>query len=119
MDEEYYLTRSKAAIQQTHETARVKLKTSQEYMKRDYDIKMKKTEYQPGNLVYNLQTAQIKDRNKKLDPPWKGPGIVAVKVTSYVYKVKLEMVIITINHDRMKKCFDKVIQAWLKMTQSQ
>lgn len=57
-------------------------------MKRDYDLKIHKNEYKLGDLVYILDMAHVKGRSKKLDPPWKGPGIVAEKVTSYVYKIK-------------------------------
>jgi hypothetical protein len=38
-------------------------------MKRDYDSKMREVEYQPGDFVYVLDTAHIKGRAKKLDPP--------------------------------------------------
>ena len=45
-------------------------------MKRDYDIKMNLHEYKNGDLIYILDTAKVKGRAKKLDPPWKGPGII-------------------------------------------
>jgi hypothetical protein len=47
------------------------MKTAQETMKRDYDTKMREVEYQPGDFVYVLDTAHIKGRAKKLDPPGK------------------------------------------------
>lgn len=111
---EDYVSRLKEAIRESHEVARKNLKTKQEYMKRDYYVKVRKREYQTGELVYILDTAQVKGRTKKLDPLWKEPGIVVQKVTSYVYTVKLEKVLITINHDRMKKCDDRNIPAWLR-----
>ncbi|VDI61792.1 COMPASS component SPP1 [Mytilus galloprovincialis] len=117
--EEAYVSRLIAEIRQAHEIARQKLKTSQEYMKRDYDIKMRKNEYVPGDLVYIIDTASVKGRSKKLDPPWKGPGIIVEKITSYVYRVKLEKSVFVINHDRMKKCNDRNIPAWLKRAQNQ
>ena len=57
--------------QKIHEIARKTLKTAQETMKRDYDSKMREVEYQPGDFVYMyvLDTAHIKGRAKKLDPP--------------------------------------------------
>ena len=47
------------------------MKTAQETMKRDYDSNMREVEYQPGDFVYVLDTAHIKGRAKKLDPPGK------------------------------------------------
>ncbi|VDI62765.1 Hypothetical predicted protein [Mytilus galloprovincialis] len=67
-----------------------------------------------GDLVYVLDTAQIKGKCKKLGSPWKGPGIVISKVTGYVYKVKLQRVVFNTNHDRLKPCGDRKIPAWLE-----
>ena len=61
------------------------MKTAQETMKRDYDSKMREVEYQPGDFVYVLDTAHIKGRAKKLDPPWKGPGIIVERLSPYIY----------------------------------
>ena len=80
-------------------------------MKKDYDLNVRKTEYKPGYFVYILGTATRKGRNKKLDPPWKGQGIVVQRITSYVYKVKMGKTVIFINHDRMKP-------VWLKRAQN-
>ena len=41
--------------------------------------------YNEGDLVYVLDTATIKGQSKKLGPPWKGPGIIVIKFTSYLY----------------------------------
>jgi hypothetical protein len=43
-------------------------------------------------IWFSAQTvpAKIKGRAKKLDPSWKGPGIICAKLSSYVYKVNLK-----------------------------
>ena len=68
-DENEYVTMLKKAIRKTHEFARKKLQTNQEYMKKDYDLNVRKTEYKPRYFFYILDTATRKGRNKKLDPP--------------------------------------------------
>jgi hypothetical protein len=68
-NEEQYVTNLRNNIQKIHEIARKTLRTAQETMKRDYDSKMREVEYQPGDFVYVLDTAHIKGRAKKLDPP--------------------------------------------------
>lgn len=117
-NEEDYVTKLKEEIFRAHDIARRRIKVTQSYMKRDYDLKIRKHEYKPGDAVYVLDTATIKGRNKKLDPPWKGPGVVAKKISSYVYKVKLDKMILTINHDRMKKCLDRNLPTWLRRAQN-
>ncbi|VDI71161.1 COMPASS component SPP1 [Mytilus galloprovincialis] len=70
-----YVMRLRDAITSAHEIARNTLKTTQNTMKRDYDVRILEREYKIGDLVYVLDTAKIKGRAKKLDPPWKGPGL--------------------------------------------
>lgn len=112
--EEEYVTKLRENMREAHEVARRQLQTSQEMMKRDYDTNMKQFEYQPGEFVYMLDTAHLKGRAKKLDPPWKGPGIVIERITSYVYKIRLERRTVVTNHDRLKKCNDRTIPSWLQ-----
>jgi hypothetical protein len=118
-DEIEYVRQLKEAITKAHDVGRQKLKSSQSYMKRDYDVRLHKTAYKPGYLVYILDMAQLKGQNKKLDSPWKGPGIVLEKITAYVYKVKLEKRITVINHDRLKKCCDREPPNWVKKIQKE
>jgi hypothetical protein len=75
---------------------------------------LKKNEYTPEDYAYIQGTVTRKESNKKLNPPWKGPGIVVQRITSYVYKVKMEKTVIFINHDRMKRCNDRKVPVWLK-----
>ena len=112
-----YVIGLEKAIRLSHDIARKTLKTVQAKMKKDYDLKVLEKQYQPGDLVYVLDTAQIKGKSKKLSPPWKGPGIILTRVTPYVYKVKLQRVVFTTNHDRLKICKDRNIPSWLKECQ--
>jgi hypothetical protein len=88
--------RLREVIWTTHETAKDTLKTTQNTMKRDYDVRILERQYKVGDIVYVLDTAKIKGRAKKLDPPWKGHGIIYAKLSSYVYKVKLQKTVITL-----------------------
>jgi hypothetical protein len=64
-------------------------------MKRDYDVRIREQDYKPSDLFYILDTAKIKGRAKKLDPPWNGPGIVVEKLSSYVYVSAISVAIPT------------------------
>lgn len=118
-DEAEYVCKLKEAIIRAHDIARQKLKTSHSYMKRDYDVRIRQVEYKPGDLVYILNMANRKGKSKKLESPWKGPGVVLAKITSYVYKVQLEKMITVINHDRMKRCCDLETPTWVKKKQKE
>lgn len=118
-DETEYVCKLKEASIRAHEIARQKLKTSHSYMKRDYDVRIRQVQYKPGDLVYILNMANRKGKSKKLESPWKGPGVVLAKITSYVYKVQLEKMITVINHDRMKRCGDLETPTWVKKKQKE
>ena len=45
-----------------------RLKQAQKRMKRDYDVKVRVRELKPGDLVYQLDTATIKGKSRKLSP---------------------------------------------------
>jgi transposase InsO family protein len=116
-DHEDYVNRLQGAIRLSNEITRNVLTTHQARMKRDYDVRIREQDYKPSDLFYVLDTAKIKGRAKKLDPPWKGPGIVVEKLSSYVYTVKLKAMPFTTNHDRLKHCQDPEIPAWLRRCQ--
>ena len=108
-----HVAKLQESLRMAHDIARKHLKTSQEIMKRDHDLKVLIRAYNEGDLVYVLDTATIKGQSKKLGPPWKGPGIIVNKFTSYLYRVKLKNAVFTANHDRLKICRDRKLPGWL------
>lgn len=109
-----YLANLTNSITTAHETARDVLKTTQNIMKRDYDLRTLEHPYKVGDAVYVLDTATVKGKCRKLSPSWKGPGVVVEKLSAYLYKVKLRGKIITMNHDRMKICRDRHLPEWIQ-----
>jgi hypothetical protein len=71
-----YVGELQTAIEGAHRVARETLKQSQKRMKRDYDVKVRVKELKLGDLVYQLDTATVKGKTRKLSPSWKGPGVV-------------------------------------------
>ena len=101
------------ALQTAHETAWVRLRTSEKRMKRDYVLKVYSRTLEEGDLVYVLDTATVKRKCRKLSPSWKGPGIVIKKLSPYLYRMKTKAAVMVANHDRLKKCVDRDIPLWL------
>ena len=113
MDLEAYVVDLEQALQTAHETARGQLRTSEERMKRDYDLKVHSRAYEEWNLVYILDTATVKGKCLKLSPSWKGPGIVVKMLSPYLNRVKTKAAVMVANLDRLKKCVDRDILLWL------
>ena len=68
--------------------------------------------YKPGDSVLN--SATVKNKCRKLGPPWKGSGVVEEPITPYLYRLKMLRGSVTINHDRNKICRDSIPPAWIK-----
>ena len=110
---EDYVGNLEGAMKSAHEIARKVLGVSQERMKRDYDLRANKKCFDSGDIVFILDTAQIKGKCKKLAPPWKGPGIIISKLSSYLYRVKVRNTIMIANHDRLALCKTRQLPPWL------
>ena len=110
MDLEAYVVGLEKALQIAHETARGRLRTSEERMKRDHDLRVHSRAYEKGDLVYILDTATVKGKCRKLSPSWKGPGKVIKK---YLYRVKTKAAVMVAYHDSLKKCIVRDIALWL------
>ena len=111
---ENYVGRLESELKNAYEAARKTLRSSQNLMKRHYDLQLLKRAYKVGDLVCVLDSARKKGIAKKLSPPWKGPGFIGKKITPYLYKVKTRKSADTVNHDRMKICVLDQITSWLE-----
>ncbi|XP_069193733.1 nucleosome-remodeling factor subunit BPTF-like [Procambarus clarkii] len=109
-----YLANLQKEIEKAHGLARKSLSTNQERMKRDYDLRARLQVYEKGDLVYLLDTAQVKGQCRKLSPQWKGPGVIIHKFSSCLFRVKLQNDNITANHDKLKKCKDRTCPGWIE-----
>ncbi len=108
-----YVSELETAITSAHHTAREKLKTTQQRMKKDYDLKVLEKCYSVGDPVYILDTSSMKGKGRKLRPPWKGPGIILENISAAVYRIKHKNTVFTMNHDRIKLCRDRQLPAWI------
>ena len=101
-----YVTNLTKTLHQAHDTARTKLRATQERLKRDYDVKVHTREFHEGDRVYILDTALRKGKPKKLCPPWKGPARIMKKLSPYLYRISYRNATFVVNHDRLKRCTD-------------
>ena len=101
-------------LQEAHEIARSKLKTASKRMKRNYDLRLLQRNYEVGDVVHILDEMPVKGQSRKLRPPWKGPGIIIEKFSSYLFRVKLRNAIMVLNHDKIKLCRDRTLPLWIR-----
>nr|XP_022294766.1 uncharacterized protein LOC111104889 [Crassostrea virginica] len=114
VDLEAYVMDLEQALQTAHETARGQFSTSEERMKRGYDLKVHSRAYKEGDLAYILYTATtVKGKCRKLSPSRKGSGIVIKNHSPYLYRVKTKAAVMVAIHDRLMKCVDRDIPLWL------
>ncbi|VDI08858.1 Hypothetical predicted protein [Mytilus galloprovincialis] len=74
------------ALRSAHEIARANLKTSQLRAKQAYDLRVVARQYKVGDVVYKLDTASLPGKCKKLNPMWRGPGVILARISPYLYK---------------------------------
>lgn len=107
-----YVTDLEERIQCAYETACTRLNTSEEQVKRTFDLKAATRPFEEGDSVYMLDTATVKGKCRKLSPSLKDPGVI-LKRTLYLYRVKTKRAVMVTNHDRLKKCNGRDIPLWL------
>ena len=108
-----YVANLKENMQGAHAVAREKIAKSLRTAKRYYDLKLLLRQYEEGDVVYLLDTAVIKGKCRKLQPPWKGPAVITKKLSAYTYKIRLKNAVLTTNHDRMIPCKDREWPQWI------
>ena len=74
-------------LQNVHTLARDKLESSQCQQKRNYDLRLKTNTYEPGDIVYQLDSAKKVGQSSKLRHVWKGPLLVLEVLSPVLFKV--------------------------------
>ena len=78
-----YVNHLAHTLPQLYELVQTNLQSTQARQKRDYDVRIKESSYDVGDLVYLLDSATNIGRSKKLRSSWKGPYLI-VKVLSNI-----------------------------------
>ena len=100
-------------MSRAHKTAREVLESSQLRMKWDYDLRVLQRTFNEGDIIFIYENPSHKSLSQKLQPIWKGPGIVIQNLSAYTYRVKLKGSIVVAHHDRMKICKDRELPSLL------
>ena len=108
-----YVTSLTTNLEKAHDTARNSLKTPTKRVKRNYDLRLLEHNYEVGDIVHILGEISVKGQCSKLRPPWKGPGIIIRKFSSYLFKIVLHSAIMVLNNDRIILCKNRTPSEWI------
>ncbi len=110
-----YVSYLRSALARVHALARNALQSAQAVQKRDYDIKTRARSYEPGDLVYELNSAMKVGQCRKLQPIWKGPFLVVEVLSPVLFRIRdRKAKDRVVHHDRLKPCHDRFIPLWMR-----
>ena len=109
-----YVGHLRETLQAVHTAARETLKSTQTYQKRTYDLRQNVNMFEPGDLVYELNSSTKVGRSSKLQPVWKGPLLVTKVKQPTLYKIADRKRSRWVHHDRLKTCTDRNVPIWIK-----
>ena len=101
------------SLQDAYQHARENLRSSQARQKRDYDLRAVQKAYNPGDVVYKLDSSTKIGKSSKLRSPWIGPFLVTDSKPP-IYRLKDRKGEYVLHHDRLKLCLDRNLPMWLR-----
>lgn len=102
-----YVVRLSERLDKINKLASNQMALVRERQKRQYDIKINKTQYPVGSLVWLHDPTTKKGLCRKLQLPWEGPYQVIQILSDIVYAIKLSKHTKPkiVHHDRLKAYF--------------
>ena len=113
-----YATKMRERLHYAYDVARKVLKKSVERQKRLYNERVFGEPHRVGDLVWCADKTRKKGVSPKLQPKWKGPGIITEVFNDVVVKVQFSPKKMSILHvDLLKPCHTKKLPFWMKKLQ--
>lgn len=100
-------------LAKVHKFARDSLKTAQARQKKDYDINLRNSSYEPGDVVYRLDETSKVGLSRKLQAPWSGPFLVT-NSRPPIYQIQTPRREFYVHHDKLKIGRDRLLPLWLR-----
>ncbi|KAK6178879.1 hypothetical protein SNE40_011365 [Patella caerulea] len=100
-------------LSSAHGETRSNTQQGQKRQKQLYDLRLNFTKFEPGDVVYVLDSSSKIRQSKNLPPPWKCPYLVLF-ADPPLYRLDTRKRKIVVHHDRIKRCLDREFPLWLK-----
>ena len=75
-------------LQTAHDAARAYMSSRMQVQKRQYDLNVRPTTYQEGDVVWLHHVQRRKGKSPKLMRPWKGPFVIITKLSEVVFRIQ-------------------------------
>ena len=102
-----FVKRLYKVMQEAHQIARERLKSTQFRQKKTYDVKLRQSTYSSGDLVYKLDSSAKAGVCRKLQSPWIGPFLVIDVKKFPLLKIRGQRKEETVHHDRVKNAMTR------------
>ena len=106
-----YAENLRSRLRKAHALVRKHLQVSQKRQKDQYDLQLRQTKYQVGDVVLRRNDSSKKGHSSKLKPSWKGPLLI---VEAMLFRVHGPRKTKILHHDLIKKCHDVELPMWLR-----
>ena len=101
-------------LRKAHALVRKHLQVSQKRQKDQYDLQLRQTKYQVGDVVLRRNDSFKKGHSNKLKPSWKGPLLIVEALSPVLFRVHGPRKTKILHHDLIKKCHDVELPMWLR-----
>jgi len=99
-----YAYELETVLNEIHDYARSKINLASNSMKKIYDHKIHKNQFNVGDAVWYYQYHRKVGLNPKLQRPWHGPYVVVKRLNDVLYRIKLssKAKAKVVHHDKLK-----------------
>ena len=110
-----YVEQLQGRLRQSYQLAREHLNVAAERRKRDYDVRVRPTQFLPGQWVWYLYPRRYVNRSPKWDRNYEGPFLVvkAIPPSDYVIQRSKRTQPIVVHANKLKLCHGPTPQSWI------
>jgi transposase InsO family protein len=110
-----YVQRMKSDAERCYELARNHLRVAAERRKTDYDIRVKRVDFDVGAWVWYWYPRRYRNKYPKWQSNYVGPYLVVRKIppVNYVIQKSSKAKPIVVHADKLKKCYGETPSSWL------
>ena len=109
-----YLQELQRNLSRAHDAARDTLQENLVRQKSYHDRRLHERQFEPGDLVYKLDTSTKIGLSAKLKPVYIGPYLVTAVRSPVLYQVEGRRKTHVLHHDRLRLCIDRDIPLWIR-----
>ncbi len=88
--------------------------TARQHQQQQYNKSLCQRSFEPGDLVYKLDSSTKVGISTKLRPVYDGPYLVSQVISPVLYRIEGRKRSSVLHHDRLRICQDRDIPMWIR-----